>query len=161
LTEERKKNGVALILFSGEMDRILAALTIALGAAASGTPVTIFCTFWGLNLLRKKRISGGLIPQKLFQLLQLPGGDGRPLSRFNFLGAGRWMMKGLMRRYRMPSIEEMFVQAKTMGVEIIACSTSMAVMGINREDLRDEVDRVAGVASFLETAEGSHTQLFI
>lgn len=159
--QQDKREGVSLVVFSGEMDRMLAAFTIALGAAAAGSPVTMFFTFWGLNLLRKKRITGKLWPQKMLQALQAPGGAKRPLSNFNFLGAGRWMMKNLMKRFKMPGVEEMFAQAVALDVEIIACSTSMAVMGIGREDLREEVSRVAGVASFLECAENSHTQLFI
>jgi peroxiredoxin family protein len=159
--QQNMRDGVSLIMFSGEMDRMLAAFTIALGAAAAGSPVTMFFTFWGLNLLRKKRITAKLLPQKMLQVLQAPGGEKRPLSKFNFLGAGRWMMKKLMTRFNMPDVEEMFAQAVALDVEIIACSTSMAVMGIGKEDLREEVSRIAGVASFLESAEKSHTQLFI
>jgi peroxiredoxin family protein len=159
--QQDKRDGVSLVVFSGEMDRMLAAFTIALGAAATGSPVTMFFTFWGLNLLRNKRITAKLLPQKMLQALQAPGGARRPLSKFNFLGAGRWMMKKLMLRFKMPDVEEMFAKAVALDVEIIACSTSMAVMGIGKEDLRKEVSRIAGAASFLEAAEKSHTQLFI
>ena len=98
--QQDKRDGVSLIVFSGEMDRMLAAFTIALGAAAAGSPVTMFFTFWGLNLLRRKRITAKLLPQKMLQALQAPGGSRRPLSTSSpptqaQLCIGDWQPRGV------------------------------------------------------------------
>jgi len=157
------KNRVALVIFSGDLDKLLASFIIATGAAASGMKVTMFFTFWGLKLIQSelKKPRGLNWMQKLFSFILRPGPDKRTLSKMNFLGLGPAMMKQLMQKSKIPSLRELIKTAKTLEVQFIACTTSMQVMGVTKDTLVPEVDKIAGVASFLKDAQASDFTLFI
>jgi peroxiredoxin family protein len=152
---------VSLVVFSGELDRHLAALVIATGAAAMGMSVSIFYTFWGLSALKKKRILKGKdARERMFSLMTPKGVSGMPVSRMNFGGIGRAMLKSMMARKQVSSVEDLFALARDMGVKFIACTMSMDVMGITAEELVDGV-ALGGVATFLGDASRSKVSLFI
>lgn len=158
-----KKDAVTIVAFSGDLDKLLAAFIIALGAAASGRQVNMFFTFWGLKLLQQtnRRPKGLNFLQKLFAFMVKPGPNKRPISKLNMAGMGPMMLKKLMKRSRIPSLKEMMATAKSLGIKFTACTTTMGVMGIKKETLIPEVDNIAGVASFLADAEKSRVTLFI
>ena len=155
-------NGKAIIVFSGDLDRAIASLIIANGAAAMGRKVTLFFTFWGLNILRREdrvRVKKSLT-EKMFGAM-MPRGTGKlGLSRMNLLGLGPKMIRSVMQRKHVSSLEELLRSAIGSGVRIVACQMSMDIMGIRKEELIDGVE-VAGVATFLGAAEQSDTSLFI
>lgn len=151
-----------LILFSQDLDRALAAMVIANGAASSGKKVTVFFTFWGLNFLKKPkppsvkkdlmgRMFGMMLPKHLGKLT---------LSKLNMGGLGTWMMKLRMKALGIPSLQEMLQQARQQGVRLVACQMSMDVMGVKREELLDGVE-IGGVATFLEAADTARATLFL
>ncbi len=143
---------VTLVVFSGELDRNLAALVIATGAAAMGLEVSIFYTFWGLSALKSQpSLQGKGLKEKLFTLMTPRRLNRMPVSKMNFGGVGRMMLQSMMRDKQVASIDELFDMARQMGVKLIACTMSMDVMGISREELIDGVE-VGGVATFLGDA---------
>ena len=151
---------MTIILFSGELDKALAAFTLATAAAASGMEVNIFFTFWGLNLLKKPRSTvskGQLFFQKMLNLVN----RGLPLSRLNLFGLGPWMMRKLMKKTKMASLEDLMKTARALKVKYIACTTSCGVMGLSREQLVDTVDDFTGAAAYLAIARDSKINLFI
>ncbi|MDR3645720.1 MAG: FAD-dependent oxidoreductase [Clostridia bacterium] len=152
----------AMIVFSNDLDKAIAAFIIANGAAAMGRSVTLFFTFWGLNILRKpkgKPVKKDFIA-KMFGFMMPKGSRKLSLSKMNMAGIGPKMIRSIMHRKEIASLEELIEQALKNGVKFIACSMSMDVMGIKREELIDEVT-VGGVASFLGKAEESDMSLFI
>ena len=160
MTEKEK---MTLILFSGEMDKALAAFNIAIGGAAAGMDVTIFFTFWGLNVLKK---SEGKIRSKGFMRGMLNamnrGGVKRlPLSKFQMMGIGKSMMQKLMKDIKHPQVEELMQIAKDLGVKFIVCTTSCGLMGIDKDAFIEEVDAFAGVATYVAEANESKVNLFI
>ena len=147
---------------SGDLDRALAALTIANGAAAMGHRVTVFFTFWGLTVLRRPRRTAARrsLLQAAFCRL-LPRGTRRlPLSRLNLAGLGPLLMRRVMRQRNIASVEELLAAAREQGVALVACTTSMEVLGLTREELVDGVG-LAGVASYLGEADGAAVNLFV
>ena len=159
-----KKKKVTIVLFSGEMDRALAACNIAIGARSMGMDAVIFFTFWGLNFLRKEKPSpkGKNFLQKMMAWMNRGGRRKAPLSRFNMAGLGPLLMGILMKNQNMLSLEESFKTAKEMGVKMVACTITMGVMGLTEEDLEEElVDSYAGVATYLSEADESSITLFI
>lgn len=154
-------NRVTLVVFSGELDRQLASLVIATGAAAMGMEVSIFYTFWGLSALKKEvHLAGKGLKEKMFALMTPSRLEKLPVSKMNFGGAGRVMLTSMMKDKEISSIGELFAMAREMGVKMIACTMSMDVMGITREELLDGVE-LGGVATFLGDASRSRTALFI
>ncbi len=154
--------GKTIIVFDGDMDKVMASLIIANGAAAMGRKVTMFYTFWGLNALRKaNRVSvTKSFVEKMFGAM-MPRGLGKlKLSNMNMLGMGKKMMKMVMKQKNVTSLEELMQQAMANGVKMIACTMSMDVMGIKEEELIDGVE-LAGVATYLGDAELSNVNLFI
>src|SRR3989339_680488 len=138
------KDKMTIILFSGEMDKAIAAFTLATTAAASNMDVTVFFTFWGLNVLKKSRfvVSGSQnILQKMFNFMST---SELPLSKLNMFGLGPWMMKKLMKKSKMASLEELMKLAKELNVKYIACTTSCGVMGLTKENLTGDVNEFAG-----------------
>ncbi|OCN01121.1 pyridine nucleotide-disulfide oxidoreductase [Clostridium sp. W14A] len=155
-------NDKSIIVFSGDLDRAIASLIIANGAASMGRKVTMFFTFWGLNVLRRNNRVGvqkNLI-EKMFGAMMPRGTQKLSLSRMNMLGIGPKMIRGVMKRKHVSSLEELLQSAMDSGVRIVACQMSMDIMGIRKEELIDGVE-VAGVATFLGAAEQSDTNLFI
>jgi len=159
--DEQRQKRLALIVFSGDLDKLFAAFTLATGAAASGMEVVMFFTFWGLRALRKKVRTGTTVFGRLVGWMY--GGDIERAgpSRFGFGGLGRWMFKKMMKAKRVPSLLELRRTALELGVKFYGCSTSMGVMEIPREAMIDEVSACVGVAFFLEQARGAEITLFI
>jgi peroxiredoxin family protein len=158
---DEKQNRLSLIVFSGDMDKLFAAFTLATGAAASGMEVVMFFTFWGLRALKKKVRTGKGLFGRLVGWMY--GGDIERAgpSKFGFGGLGRWMFKKMMKAKRVPSLPEMRRTALELGVKFYGCTTSMSVMEIPREAMIDEVQACVGVAFFLEQARESRLTLFI
>lgn len=151
-----------LIVFSDDLDKALASFVIANGAASTGKKVTMFFTFWGLNVIKKRKkpaVSKDLFG-KMFGWM-LPSHSGKlKLSKMNMNGIGSWMMRLIMKKKHIDSLESLIQQAIDNGVEMIACTMSMDVMGIKKEELLDQVT-LGGVASYLEKAEEANINLFI
>lgn len=154
--------GKTMIVFDGDFDKALAAFIIANGAAAMGRPVTMFFTFWGLNILRKSQyvpVKKSFIESMFGKMM--PRGTGKlKLSKMNMGGMGTAMMKKVMKDKNVSSLEDLIKNAQDNGVKLIACTMSMDVMGIKEEELIDGVE-LAGVASYLGDAELSNVNLFI
>jgi len=160
MSEEKKKK-LAMVVFSGDMDKLFAAFTIATGAAASNMDVTMFFTFWGLRALKKKKRTGKSFLGRLLGLFY--GGDINRAgpSKMNFGGIGRWMFKKMMKAKNVPTLSELRQAAIDLGVRMIGCQMSMAVMEIPRDTIIDEVGQCVGVASFIEQAQQADVTLFI
>ncbi|MBN1837340.1 MAG: FAD-dependent oxidoreductase [Spirochaetales bacterium] len=158
----RDGRNASIVVFSDDFDRALAAFVIANGAASAGQRVTLFFTFWGLDILRKDRrvrvrkdfmgrMFGAMLPRGTRRL---------KLSKLNMLGMGGKLMRGRMRALKIDSLETMIQNARASGVELVACQMSMDMMGIKREELADGV-KVGGVATYLREASDSRVNLFV
>ena len=158
----KKADGKTIVVFNNDLDKALASFVIANGAASTGRKVTMFFTFWGLNVIKRKPI----IPVKkdfmgkMFGMMLPSSSRKLKLSKMNMMGIGSRMMRGIMRKKQIDSLESLIEQASQNGVEFIACQMSMDVMGIKAEELLDGV-RVGGVATYLERAEDANVNLFI
>ena len=154
--------GKTLIVFSGDLDKVLAAFIIANGAASMGRPVTMFFTFWGLNALRKQEKISVKKPiiDKMFGFMMPRGVKKLKLSNMNMAGMGTLMMKKVMKDKNVDSLEELMKKGMESGIKLVACTMSMDIMGITKEELIDGVE-LAGVASYLGDAEESNVNLFI
>ena len=159
--ENSSGNGQTIVVFSNDLDKALAALIIANGAKAAGKDVTLFFTFWGLNILRKPqiRVKKGII-DKMFGLMMPEGAEKLTLSKMNMLGAGSLMMKWVMKQKNVSTLNELLTQAREAGIKFIACNMSMDVMGIKPEELIDGVE-IGGVAKYIEESSYSNSNLFI
>lgn len=162
VTHNQGADNKTLIVFSDDLDKTLASFVIANGAAATGKKVTMFFTFWGLNVIKKQNkpsVSKDIFG-KMFGWM-LPAHSGKlKLSKMNMGGAGSWMMRLIMKKKRIDSLESLMEQAVENGIEMIACTMSMDVMGVKKEELMDNVT-LGGVASYLERAEEANLNLFI
>lgn len=151
-----------MVVFSGDLDKAIATFIIANGAASMGRKVTLFFTFWGLNILRRPEpvsVKKNLI-SAMFAMMMPRGSNKLGLSRMNMGGMGAAMIKGLMKHHGVDSLEQMMEMAKANGVRLVACNMSMDLMGITQEELIDGVE-LGGVATFLGAAEHSDMSLFI
>ena len=159
--EKSSGNGQTIVVFSNDLDKALAALIIANGAKAAGKDVTLFFTFWGLNILRKpqSRVKKGII-DKMFGLMMPKGTEKLTLSKMNMLGAGSLIMKWVMKQKNVSTLNELLTQAREAGIKFIACNMSMDVMGIKPEELIDGVE-IGGVAKYIEESSYSNSNLFI
>lgn len=161
LEADRAEHRVTLVVFSGDLDRQLASLVIATGAAAMGMEVSVFYTFWGLTALKRRSdLAGKTLKEKMFAAMTPANLASMPLSKLNFGGMGRVMLTTMMKEKQVASIEELFAMARDMGVRQIACTMSMDVMGITQAELVDGVV-LGGVATFLGDASRSKVSLFI
>ena len=152
---------VALVVFSGDLDRVLAAFVIATGAAAMGQQVSMFFTFWGLSVLKKEtQLSGKTLFQKMMALMSPGSSQSLPVSKMNYFGVGAKMLRSMMKHANVNSLEEMISLARELGVRMIACEMSRDVMGIRESELVAGLE-CGGVASFLADALKSRTSLFI
>jgi peroxiredoxin family protein len=160
MTEVRKKK-LAMVVFSGDLDKLFAAFSIAAGAAASNMDVVMFFTFWGLRALKKNVPTGKSFFGRIFG--RMYGGDIRRASpsRMSFGGIGRWMFKKMMKAKKVPSLTELRQTAIDLGVKLYGCQTSMSVMEIPREKMVDDVMACVGVAFFIEQAQEADVSLFI
>jgi peroxiredoxin family protein len=152
--------GLSILVMSSDLDKVLAALVIANGAAAMEMPVTIFFAFWGINALRREepmRLKKGLV-ERMFGLMMPRGLSRLKLSRMNMGGMGTFMMKRVMKSKNVYTLEQLFDTAARSGVEFIACTMSMDMMGIRKEELREGVN-LGGVGRFLESADQAKIHL--
>ena len=154
-------NGQTIVVFSGDLDKVLASFIIANGAKASGKDVTMFFTFWGLNVLRKSnmKVKKGLI-DSMFDMMLPKGPEGLTLSKMNLGGVGSKMMKWVMKSRNISSLQELIKQAQDSGIKFIACNMSMEVMGIKEEELIEGVE-IGGVAKYISESNTSNSNLFI
>lgn len=151
-----------LVVFSGDLDKAIASFIIANGAASMGRNVTMFFTFWGLNILRKPEkvnVKKGFI-DIMFGMMMPRGSRKLKLSNMNMAGMGAKMIRGVMKNKNISSLEELIQSAIDSGIRIVACNMSMDVMGITKEELMDGVE-AGGVATYLGAAEESNVNLFI
>lgn len=147
---------LSIICFSGDLDKIMAAFILSTGAAAFDYQVNLFFTFWGLNVLKKKkgrRPIGREFLEKMFNIM-MGARNNLPLSKFNFMGIGPVLMSDMMKKKKVKSIEELLNDVKEFKVNIYACEMAMKVMGIQKDDLIAEIKDVVGVGTFLAESEG-------
>jgi peroxiredoxin family protein len=161
LEERAPEDRVSLIVFSGDLDRVLAAFVIATGAVAMGQQVSMFFTFWGLSVLKKdNQISGKTLFQKMMALMSPGSSKSLPVSKMNYFGVGAKMLRSMMKEKNVSSLEEMISLARDLGVRMIACEMSRDVMGISESELVGGLE-CGGVATFLADSLKSRTSLFI
>ena len=151
-----------MVVFSGDLDKAIASFIIATGAASMGKPVTMFFTFWGLNILKRKdkpSVTKDTM-EKMFDIMLPSNTEKLPLSQMNMGGMGPKMIKQIMKKHNVDDIDTLIKNAVDMGVKIVACSMSMELMGIKAEEFIDGVE-IGGVASYLGATEESNLNLFI
>jgi peroxiredoxin family protein len=162
--ENNRKDQLSIALVSGDMDKILAAFVISLAAAAMDTKVKIFFSFWALSALRdsRKRARGKDLISKMFGMMLPASKNKLKLSNMNMAGMGPMMIKMLMKKKNVLSLDEMFEQAAQLGIEITVCEMSMDLMGFKKEEFIDYPGlRYAGAATFVADAGESSMQIFI
>lgn len=159
--QNNDKNAQTIVVFSNDLDKVLASFIIANGAKASGKDVVMFFTFWGLNVLRKpnKKVKKGFI-DKMFSLMMPNGADKLTLSKMNMLGFGSKLMKWVMKNKNISTLNELIQSAQKSDIRFIACNMSMDVMGIKEEELIEGVE-IAGVAKYIAESNGANSNLFI
>ena len=157
-----RKKGLTIVVFSNAFDRAVAAFIIANGAAAMGFEVTLFFTFWGLNVLRKDapaKVKKTFI-ERMFGWMMPRGPEKLALSQMHMGGMGLAMIKGIMRNKNVTSLADSIKMAQDVGVKLVACTMSMDLMGIKREEMIDGVEE-GGVALYLDRAGEGNVNLFI
>ncbi|GAB4490531.1 MAG: hypothetical protein OHK006_23460 [Thermodesulfovibrionales bacterium] len=159
---EKKKSNMTMVLFHGDFDLAMAAFIMANGALAMGKEVTMFVTFWGLDVIKKPTMtSAGKAPlEKMITMMRPKGPTKLATSKMNFAGIGPKLFQYMMGKKNVESLPSLIEMAMEFGLKIIACQMSMDVMGIKKEDLIDGVE-VGGVAAFLSSSYDSNTTLFI
>ena len=161
---EQKQEKVTIVMFSGELDKALAGFIIATTAASMGMKVTMFFTFWGLNIIKKNEgsLKSSGWKEKMFNMMNRGGSKRLKLSHFHMMGIGTSMIKGLMKKNKVPQLEELIKMAKQMDVEMIACTTTCGLMGgLEEPAFIPEAQVLAGAAYFLGEARDSKITLFI
>jgi len=160
---EAKPASLAIICYSGDLEKTWAAMILASTAGAMAMPTKVFVTFWGLQtfIREDRRIVGDNWMQKMLSFMQRPGISHRKLSKMNFMGMGPWMMGKLAKQYNVASPRELLEMAQLLGVEFIPCQMTMDMFGIKREDLIEGMGEPVGAATYLGfVGEGAHP-LFI
>jgi len=160
---EAKPRDILIICYSGELEKIWAAMILATTGAAMGAKVRIFLTFWGLQAFVRDdvRITGDGMMQKMMSFMQRPGISHRKLSKMNFLGMGPWMMKKLAKQYKAAEPKELLGIAQAMGVEFMPCQMTMEMFGLKREDMIDGLGDPVGAATVIGLMQGGDAPLFI
>ena len=153
-------SNMTMVVFSGDLDKAIAAFIIANGALTMGKKVTLFFTFWGLSILKKKNLAKKSFIEKMFAMMLPKNSQDLPVSKMNFFGIGAKMIRSVMKKKNIMSLEELMKKAKDLGVNITACTMSMDVMGISKEELIDGIN-YGGVGQYLGEAEKSNNNLFI
>ena len=157
-----EKEKTTIVLFSGNLDKAIAAFIIANGAAAYDHDVTIFFTFWGLNTLRKDEVvktNKGLL-ERMFGWMMPRGANKLGLSRMNFAGAGPEMIKHVMKKHNVLTLPQLIELAQEQGVKLVACTMTMDLLGLQKEELIDGLE-YAGVGAYLGDATNAKVNLFI
>ena len=153
-------SNMTMVVFSGDLDKAIAAFIIANGALTIGKKVTMFFTFWGLSILKKKNLAKKSFIEKIFAMMLPKNSQDLPVSKMNFFGIGAKMIRSVMKKKNIMSLEELIKKAIDSGVNITACTMSMDVMGISEEELIDGIN-YGGVGQYLGEAEKSNNNLFI
>lgn len=152
---------MTIIVFSGDLDKAIAAFIIANGALAMGKKVTLFFTFWGLSIIKRKTfIQQKSLLEKMFSMMLPKNSIDLPLSKMNMFGIGSKMIRFVMKNKNISSLENLIENATKNGANIVACSMSMDVMGITKEELIENIS-IGGVGQYLGEAEKSNNNLFI
>jgi peroxiredoxin family protein len=162
--EKGTKDQLSMVVFSGDLDKILAAMIIATGAAAYDMKVKLFFTFWATAALRdpKKKVSGKNFMEKMFGMMLPKGSKKVKLSKMHMMGMGTSMIKGIMKKHKVASLPELLQIAGELGVHINICEMSMNLMGFKKEEMIDYPNMtICGVATFIADASESKVQLFI
>lgn len=156
--------GLSMVVFSGDLDKVLAAFIIANGAAAMDMPVTMFFTFWGLSVLKRASpvpTNGSkTTTEKMFGWMMPKGPAGLKLSQLNLGGFGTRMIKREMAKKHVLDLPQLVRTAQAQGVRLVACTMTMDLMGIKKEELIEGLD-YGGVGTFIDSADGSRVTLFI
>lgn len=157
-----KDNKLSMVVFSGDMDKVMAAFIIATGAAASGMDVTMFFTFWGFKAIeRDSALTGKSVMGRMLGVMNRGGLDAIGPSRLNMGGMGRWMFKKMMKSKNAASLHELRDLAIELGVKFMPCQMTMDVMEISCKDLIPQTTEPVGVAKFIEEANESTATMFI
>jgi peroxiredoxin family protein len=161
LEERAPEDRVSIVVFSGDIDRVLAAFVIATGAAAMDQQVSMFFTFWGLSVLKKGReLAGKTLFQQMMTLMSPGSSQSLPVSKMNYFGVGAKMLRSMMKERNVSSLEDMIALARDLGVRMIVCEMSRDVMGVHESELVEGLE-CGGVATFLADSLKSRTSLFI
>ena len=163
LSARSPEHRAAIVIFSGDLDKVLAGFIIATGAAAAGLATTMFFTFWGLCVLKKTRVLPGSekdIKEKILALITPAGATSLGVSRMNFMGIGAKILRSVLRDKGIASLEELMETARDLGVKFIACTMSMEAMGLTKEELIDGLE-YGGVGTYMADASRSKVTLFI
>jgi peroxiredoxin family protein len=163
VVEGAPEDRATIVIFSGDLDKVLAGFVIATGAAAAGLETSLFFTFWGLCALKKTDgPSGGnkSIKERMFALMTPSGSTALGVSRMNFMGIGARMLRSMMKDKGISSLEELMNVARDLGVKFIACTMSMDAMGVTKDELVEGLE-YGGVATYMADAARSKVTLFI
>ncbi len=161
LEAAKPEDRISLVVFSGDLDRILAAFILATGAAAMGQQVDMYFTFWGLTALKtRSELTGKTLLQQMMSVMTPASSTALPVSRMNYFGVGSRMLRAMMEQQNVESLEGLMNLARELGVHVIACDMSQNVMGIRDAELVEGVDH-GGVGTFLASALKSRAALFI
>ena len=163
LRERVPEDSATLVVFSGDLDRAIAAFVIATGAATAGLETTLFFTFWGLSILKKKNgaaVSKRDLMQKMFAMMTPRSSESLGVSKMNYFGIGAAMLRTMMKKQQVVSLEELMEMARDLGVRMIGCTMSMDVMGVDKAELFDGIE-LGGVAAFMGEAACARVSLFI
>ena len=162
LKDRVPENRAAIVVFSGDLDRVLAAFVLATGAAAAGLETSMFFTFWGLSVLKKKGAPSGskTIKERMFAIMTPSGSESLGTSKLNFFGAGAVMLRSMMKEKGIASLEELAALARELGVKMTACTMSMDAMGVTKEELTEGLE-YGGVATFMADATRARVSLFV
>jgi peroxiredoxin family protein len=162
LRERTVDDAATIIVFSGDLDKVLAGFVLATGAAAAGLETSMFFTFWGLSALKKKQAAAGQknMMEKMFAAMTPSSSESLGTSKMNFFGMGAVMLRKMMKDKEIASLEELMGIARELDVKMIACTMSMDAMGVAREELLDGLT-YGGVATYMADAVRSRVTLFI
>jgi peroxiredoxin family protein len=162
LRERTVDDAATIIVFSGDLDKALAGFVLATGAAAAGLQTSMFFTFWGLSVLKKKGAAGGpkSLMERMFGMMTPSSSESLGTSKMNFFGLGAVMLRKMMKDKQIATLEELMGLARELDVKMIACTMSMDAMGVGREELMDGLS-YGGVATYMADAVRSRVTLFI
>lgn len=162
LRERTVDNRATIVLFSGDLDKALASFVLATGAAAAGLETSMFFTFWGLSVLKKKGAEGGRknLKERMFAMMTPASSESLGTSKMSFFGMGSVMLRSMMKDKQIASLEELMAMARDLGVRMMACTMSMDAMGVTKQELVEGLE-YGGVAAYMADASQSRVTLFI
>jgi peroxiredoxin family protein len=160
--ERTVDDAATIIVFSGDLDKVLAGFVLATGAAAAGLETSMFFTFWGLSALKKKGAAGGQknLMERMFALMTPSSSESLGTSKMNYFGMGAVMLRKMMKDKQIATLEELMALARDLNVKMIACTMSMDAMGVTKDELMDDLT-YGGVATYMADAVRSRVTLFI